>query len=56
MPNLSIFSEKFVYPIANTQSNLDGGKGLPVVINVLYIVLGSMVSLKKYEAILKFKI
>ena len=39
--------------IISTQPNLEVGGGLPVGITVLYIVLGALVSLKNYEAMLE---
>ncbi len=39
--------------IISTQPNLEIGGGLPVGITVLYIVLGALVSLKNYEAMLE---
>jgi hypothetical protein len=39
--------------IVSTQPNLEIGGGLPVGITVLYIVLGALVSLKNYEAMLE---
>ncbi len=41
--------------IISTQPNLEVGGGLPVGITVLYIVLGALVSLKNYEAMLELK-
>ncbi len=42
--------------IVSTQPNLEVGGGLPVGITVLYIVLGALVALKNYEAMLELKI
>jgi hypothetical protein len=42
--------------IVSTQPNLEVSCGLPVGITVLYIVLGALVSLKNYEAMLELKI
>jgi hypothetical protein len=42
--------------IISTQPNLEVGGGLPVGITVLYIVLGALVSLKNYEAMLELRI
>ena len=39
--------------IVSTQPNLEIGGGLPVGITVLYIVLGALISLKNYEAMLE---
>jgi hypothetical protein len=39
--------------IISTQPNLEVGGGLPIGITVLYIVLGALVSLKNYEAMLE---
>jgi len=41
--------------IVGTQPNLEVGGGLPVEITVLYIVLGALVSLKNYEAMLELR-
>ena len=41
--------------IISTQPNLEVGGGLPLGITVLYIVLGALVSLKNYEAMLELK-
>ena len=41
--------------IISTQPNLEVGGGLPVGITVLYIVLGALVALKNYEAMLELK-
>ena len=41
--------------IISTQPNLEVGGGLPIGITVLYIVLGALVSLKNYEAMLELK-
>jgi hypothetical protein len=41
--------------IISTQPNLEVGGGLPVGITVLYIVLGTLVALKNYEAMLELK-
>ena len=41
--------------IVSTQPNLEVGGGLPVGITVLYIVLGALVSLKNYEAMLELR-
>jgi hypothetical protein len=41
--------------IISTQPNLEVGGGLPVGITVLYIVLGALVSLKNYEAMIELK-
>lgn len=38
--------------LISTQSSLEVGGGLPVGVTVLYIVLGSLVSLKSYESVL----
>ena len=42
--------------IISTQPNLEVGGGLPIGITVLYIVLGALVSLKNYEAMLELNI
>ena len=42
--------------IVSTQPNLEVGGGLPIGITVLYIVLGALVALKNYEAMLELKI
>ena len=39
--------------IVSTQPGLEVGGGLPVGVTVLYIVLGALVSLKNYEAMLE---
>jgi hypothetical protein len=39
----------------STQQSLEVGGGLPVGITVVYIVLGSLVSLKSYESVLELK-
>jgi hypothetical protein len=39
----------------STQPNLEVGGGLPVGITALYIVLGALVSLKNYEAMLELR-
>ncbi len=39
--------------IISTQPGLEVGGGLPVGVTVLYIVLGALVSLKNYEAMLE---
>ena len=39
----------------STQPNLEVGGGLPAGITVLYIVLGAMVALKNYEAMLELR-
>ncbi len=41
--------------VISTQPNLEVGGGLPVGITVLYIVLGALVALKNYEAVLELK-
>lgn len=41
--------------IVSTQPNLEVGGGLPVGVTVLYIVLGALVSLKNYEALIDLK-
>jgi hypothetical protein len=41
--------------IVSTQPNLEVGGGLPLGITVLYIVLGALVALKNYEAMLELK-
>ena len=41
--------------VISTQPNLEVGGGLPIGITVLYIVLGAMVALKNYEAMLELK-
>ncbi len=41
--------------IVSTQPNLEVGGGLPTGITVLYIVLGALVALKNYEAMLELK-
>lgn len=41
--------------IVSTQPNLEVGGGLPIGITVLYIVLGAMVAMKNYEAMLELK-
>ena len=41
--------------IISTQPNLEVGGGLPIGITVLYIVLGALVALKNYEAMLELK-
>jgi len=41
--------------IVSTQPNLEIGGGLPIGITVLYIVLGALVSLKNYEAMLELR-
>ena len=41
--------------IISTQPNLEVGGGLPIGITVLYIVLGSLVALKNYEAMLELR-
>ena len=41
--------------IVSTQPNLEVGGGLPVGITALYIVLGALVSLKNYEAMIELK-
>jgi FtsH-binding integral membrane protein len=41
--------------IVSTQPNLELGGGLPVGITALYIVLGALVTLKNYEAMLELK-
>ncbi len=42
--------------VISTQPNLEVGAGLPIGITVLYIVLGALVALKNYEAMLELKI
>ncbi len=39
----------------STQPSLEVGGGLPVGVTVLYIVLGALVSLKNYEAMLELR-
>ena len=39
----------------STQPNLEVGGGLPVGVTALYIVLGALVSLKNYEAMLELR-
>jgi len=41
--------------IVSTQPNLEVGGGLPIGITVLYIVLGALVALKNYEAMLELR-
>jgi len=41
--------------IVSTQPNLEVGGGLPIGITVLYIVLGALVAMKNYEAMLELK-
>lgn len=41
--------------IIGTQPNLEVGGGLPVGITVIYIVLGALIALKNYEAMLELK-
>ena len=41
--------------IVSTQPSLEVGGGLPVGVTVLYIVIGSLVSLKSYESVLGIK-
>ncbi len=41
--------------IVSTQPSLEVGGGLPVGVTVLYIVIGSLVSLKSYESVLELK-
>ena len=41
--------------LISTQPSLEVGGGLPVGVTVLYIVLGSLVSLKSYESVLDLK-
>lgn len=41
--------------IVSTQPNLEVVGGLPVGVTVLYIVIGSLVSLKSYESMLELK-
>jgi len=41
--------------IISTQPNLEVDGGLPIGITVLYIVLGSLVALKNYEAMLELR-
>ena len=41
--------------VISTQPNLEVGGGLPIGITVLYIVLGALVSLKNYEAMLELR-
>jgi hypothetical protein len=41
--------------IVSTQPNLEVGGGLPVGVTVLYIVLGALVAMKNYEAMLELK-
>jgi len=41
--------------IVSTQPSLEVGGGLPVGVTVLYIVIGSLVSLKSYESLLELK-
>jgi FtsH-binding integral membrane protein len=42
--------------VVSTQPNLEVGGGLPVGVTVLYIVIGALVSLKCYEAMLELKV
>jgi hypothetical protein len=39
----------------STQPNLEVAGGLPAGVTVLYIVLGALVSMKNYEAMLELK-
>ena len=39
----------------STQPNLEVGGGLPIGVTALYIVLGALVSMKNYEAMLELK-
>jgi hypothetical protein len=41
--------------IISTKPQLEVGGGLPVGVTVLYIVLGSLVSLKSYESVLELR-
>lgn len=41
--------------VVSTEPNLEVGGGLPVGVTVLYIVLGVLVSLKNYEAVLDLR-
>jgi peptidoglycan/LPS O-acetylase OafA/YrhL len=41
--------------VVSTQPNLEVGGGLPVGITALYIVLGALVSLKNYEAMIELR-
>jgi hypothetical protein len=41
--------------VVSTQPNLEVGGGLPIGITALYIVLGALVSLKNYEAMIELK-
>ena len=41
--------------VVSTQPSLEVGGGLPVGVTALYIVLGSLVSLKCYESILELR-
>jgi hypothetical protein len=42
--------------IISTKPSLEVGGGLPVGVTVLYIVIGALVSLKNYEALLELRI
>jgi hypothetical protein len=41
--------------VVSTQPSLEVGGGLPVGVTVLYIVLGALVALKNYEAVLELR-
>jgi hypothetical protein len=41
--------------LVSTKPSLEVGGGLPIGVTILYIVLGSMVSLKSYEAVLDLR-
>ena len=41
--------------IVSTQPGLEVGGGLPVGVTALYIMLGALVSLKNYEAMLELR-
>jgi len=41
--------------VISTKPNLEVGGGLPVGVTVLYIVIGTLVSLKNYESVLELR-
>ncbi len=45
----------FLRVVISTKPSLEVGGGLPVGVTVLYIILGSLVSLKNYESVLELR-